>query len=83
MNLEADNIKIFTVPSCGRCQAVKAHLEALGLEYTEICVADNFAGLREMIRRSGSREVPVTVIDDHVVVGCDTVALNKALEPGS
>jgi glutaredoxin len=55
-------IRMFTVPDCGRCQAVKEFLKRRGLDYEEINVAGNFTGLREMIRLSGSRTVPVTAV---------------------
>jgi len=72
-------IKVFTVPNCGRCRAVKALLASRGLGFTEISVEKNFSALREMIRRSGSREVPVTLVDDQFAVGFDRAVLERLL----
>ncbi len=72
-------IKVYTVPACGRCQVVKDHLDRAGLEFQEIDVAGNFAGLREMIRISGSRQVPVTVTGTDFVVGPDLAALTRLI----
>lgn len=73
------DIKIFTVSDCGRCLAIKQRLDALGLPYTEINVSGNMPGLREMIRRSGSRQVPVTLVGEDVVIGPDLARLDAAL----
>ena len=40
----------------------------------------NFANLREMFAKSGSRTVPVIVIGDDVVVGFDRARINELLK---
>jgi len=72
-------IKVFTVPNCGRCRAVKEFLQARGLDFIEVNVEKNFSALREMVRRSGSREVPVTFVGDEFVIGFDRAGLERLL----
>ena len=75
-------IRVFTVPDCGRCRVVMDHLEAKGFEYTRVYVNDNFSALREMVKKTGSRTVPVTFVDENFVVGMDLDALDGILEGG-
>jgi glutaredoxin len=74
-----EDIKVYTVSNCGRCQAVKDFLRAAGEPFTEVVVEGNFSALREMVRLSGSRTVPVTVRDDKIVVGNDPDALRRLI----
>ncbi|MBU2552285.1 MAG: hypothetical protein KKB20_27990 [Proteobacteria bacterium] len=73
-------IRLFTVPGCGKCRALKASIEARGWTCQEVNVAGSFGALREMVRLSGAREVPVAVVGDAVVVGPDVAALDRLLE---
>ena len=66
---EAGEIKVYTVANCGRCQAVKDFLRASGAPFSEVAVEGNFAALREMVRLSRSKTVPVTIRGDMVVIG--------------
>lgn len=67
--MEPDEIKVYTVADCGRCQAVKDFLRAAGAPFSEVVVEGNFAALRKMVRLSRSKTVPVTVRGDMVVIG--------------
>ena len=75
----ADEIKVYTVAQCGRCQAVKDYLMAAGTPFTEVVVEGNFKALRQMVRQSGSRTVPVTVRGDMTVIGYDPDALRRLI----
>jgi len=43
----------------------------MGVQYTEVDVTRDPVAAAEMVRRSGQQGVPVTVVDDQVVVGFD------------
>lgn len=73
-------ITIFTVPSCGKCDSVKDYLKRQGRDYKEINVQGDFAALREMVRKTGSKTVPVTFVDDDYVVGLDLVRLKELMD---
>ena len=71
-------VKIYTTPGCGRCLAVKHFLDERGVAFNEIPVEGNFSGLREMVRLSKSKQVPVTALGDAFVIGFDPEALTLA-----
>ncbi len=58
---------------------MKELLSQRGVKWTEKYVDQDRAAAIEMIRRSGQRGVPVTVIGDHVVVGFDKPRLERIL----
>ena len=72
-------IIVYTTERCPYCAMVKAYLAKKGVEYTAIDVGnpENIEAAKEMIRVSGQRGVPVTVIDGEVIVGFDTAAFNE------
>ena len=76
---ETGEIKVYTVANCGRCQAVKEFLRAAGAPFSEVVVEGNFAALREMVRLSKSKIVPVTVRGDMVVIGYQPDELNRLI----
>ena len=75
--MKPEEIKVYTVVNCGRCQAVKDFFKSAGEPFVEVEVEGNFGALREMVRQSGSRTVPVTVRGDVVVIGYDPEALRR------
>lgn len=70
-------IRLFTVPDCGACAAVRCWLRARGLPFEELSVADNFGNLRRLRRLTDARQVPVCAVGDRVVVGYDPEALEQ------
>jgi len=58
---------------------VKEFLSQRGVKWSEKYVDQDRAAAIEMIRRSGQRGVPVTVIGDNVVVGFDKPRLERIL----
>ncbi len=75
-------VKVFTVPRCGACQAVKEFLQEQGVAFEELNVAGSIANLRQLRRLTAGREVPVTALGDQVVVGYDPAALTALLANG-
>lgn len=75
-------IKLFTVPGCGACEAVRDWLTERGIAFEELSVANNLANLRQLRRLTDARRVPVCVAGEQVVVGYDPAALNRLLPCG-
>ncbi|MBU2101137.1 glutaredoxin family protein [Patescibacteria group bacterium] len=71
---------IYSTPSCVYCKMTKAFLEEKGVEFEEKDVASDEEARKEMIEMSGQMGVPVTVIDDNVVIGFDKGTLEMLLE---
>lgn len=74
-----ETITVYTTERCPYCAMVKAYLSKKGISFTAIDVGkeENIEAAREMIRISGQRGVPVTVIDGDVIIGFDTTRFNE------
>ncbi|HEY7141720.1 MAG TPA: glutaredoxin family protein [Methylomirabilota bacterium] len=57
----------------------KEFLSSKGVAYREVNVAEDLEGQEELVRRTGQLAVPVTVIDDEVVVGFNRPRLVELL----
>ena len=58
---------------------VKNYLTEKGVKYIEYDVASNTIAAQKMIRLTGQRGVPVTVINGEVIIGYDVIKIEKAL----
>lgn len=74
------DIKIYTTPTCPYCMKAKDYFTKKGIKYTEYNVAQDREALREMIKISGGRSVPVIAAGDEVMIGFDQAKLEKILE---
>ncbi len=63
------NVVIYSTPTCPYCHRAKEYLSQKGISYVEYDVAADRSKTQEMIEKSGQMGVPVTIIDDEVVVG--------------
>jgi glutaredoxin 3 len=73
------NVMVYTTPTCAYCHQVKQFLSQRGIKFTEHDVSVDRAAAMEMMQITGQRGVPVTIIDDQVVVGFDRVRLEQLL----
>ncbi|MEN6518231.1 MAG: FAD-dependent oxidoreductase [Methanospirillum sp.] len=69
------NVVVYYTDSCPYCRMVKAFLDRRGVEYRAINVGRDQQAAREMIERSNQYAVPVTTVDDEVIIGFDTKRL--------
>lgn len=72
-------IKIFTTPTWPYCHKLKEFLSEKGITYEESDVARDPQALDEMVKLSGKRAVPITVIDNDVIVGFDQDKIEKRI----
>ena len=72
-------VTVYTTPTCPYCHQVKDFLAQRGMRFIERDVSADGAAAAEMIQRTGQRGVPVTTIDDQVVVGFDRARLEHLL----
>ena len=73
------DVVVYTTPTCPYCNMVKEYLTRRGVLFREYNVTTDPAAAMEMVRRSGQRGVPVTIIGDEVIVGYDPQRLEMAL----
>ena len=71
------NVVVYYTDSCPYCRMVKAFLERRGVAYRAINVGRDQQAAREMIERSDQYGVPVTTVDDEVIIGFDTRRLSE------
>jgi NADH-dependent peroxiredoxin subunit F len=71
------SVTIYTTTLCPYCRMVKAFFDRKGVPYREINVAEDRKAAEEVVRISGQLGVPVTVVDDEVIVGFDAQRLNE------
>ena len=72
-------VVIYSTPTCPWCQKTKEYLSQKGISFTEYDVAADKDKAKEMIEKSKQMGVPVTIIDDQVVIGFDQSQLDKLL----
>jgi len=68
------HVEIYTTPSCPFCVRAKRLLEARGIDYDEIDVADDPALRADLVQRTGRRTVPQIFIDGEPIGGFEELA---------
>ncbi len=72
-------IKVYSVEWCGPCNKVKKYLASKGMDFEVVTVADAKED-RDIVQEiSGQRGVPVTVINEDIIVGFDKAQIDNAL----
>lgn len=84
MNLrEVDDlvqVKIYTIPTCPHCAAVRELLKRNGVEFDDYNVEDDEGRWKEALLKTGGLDiVPVVDIDGQVIFGAFTGELEKKL----
>ncbi len=77
------DVKLFTTPSCPYCNKIKKFFDEKEIEYSEFNVAENKERAEEMVKKSGQRGVPVTLVEndeEEIIVGFDKEKLRKVLD---
>jgi glutaredoxin 3 len=67
-------VEIYTTPSCPFCIRAKRLLDARGIGYVEVDVADDAALRADLIERTGRRTVPQIFIDGQPIGGFEELA---------
>lgn len=72
-------VRVFSTTTCPYCTMLKDFLKENNVEFEDINVAENKEAAKEMIDKSGQMGVPVTEINDEIIVGFDKEAIKKKL----
>ncbi|HEU17157.1 MAG TPA: FAD-binding protein, partial [Methanolinea sp.] len=70
-------VTVYFTQNCPYCRMVKAFLEKHGVDYRAIDVGADRNAANEMVEVSGQSGVPVTIVDDEVVIGFNAQRLNE------
>lgn len=73
-------VKVYTTKTCRYCKDVKNFLDENNIEYQTVDVGDSVSDRKDMIELSGQMGVPVTIINDKVIVGFNKESLKSALD---
>lgn len=73
-------VKVYSINECPWCKKVKAYLNQKGVEFQEVNVEEDEAGLADMIKLSNQRNVPVIEINDDFVIGFDREKIDELLK---
>jgi glutaredoxin-like YruB-family protein len=75
----ANEVIVYTTPTCPWCQALKRYLEERDIPFDEVDVSSNIEAALEMVEKSGQQGVPVVEIDGEIVVGFDRERIDALL----
>lgn len=74
------DVRIYTIPTCGHCAAVKEFLKRRNVEFVEFNVEDDEARWREALSKTGGLDVvPVVDVAGKVIFGTFTSEFERAL----
>lgn len=72
-------VTVYSTPGCKFCKKTKNFLDEHDVEYEEKNVAEDSEALENMVKTSGQKGVPVTVVDDDHIVGFEENKLREML----
>ncbi|MBU3964664.1 glutathione S-transferase N-terminal domain-containing protein [Patescibacteria group bacterium] len=72
-------VKIYSTPSCPYCEILKQFLYEKGVKFEVIDVSDNEEAQNYIFEKTGKMAVPVTEIDDEIVIGFDKQKIMELL----
>ena len=75
----AEQIKVYSTPTCPWCKKTKQFLEDNSISYQNVDVTTDNAGREEMVNKTGQLSVPVVDIDGEISVGYDENWLKNKL----
>lgn len=73
-------IKIYTLPTCPHCLELKEFLQKLKVQFEEVDVSKSAQLAHQLAKRTGQAVVPVTELDDELIVGFDPAKIKDALQ---
>lgn len=72
-------ITVFTTNTCGYCKQLKKYLAFKGADYTEVNLDKHPERRQEVFKLSGAMTVPITMIDNKVIIGYNLSKLSSML----
>jgi len=72
-------ITIYTLPTCPWCAKAREYLTRKKLKVNEKDIVVDDDNRKEMMEKSGQMGVPVIDIDGKIIIGFDTIGIDKTL----
>ena len=70
---------VYVTSTCPWCHRLQDYLTRRGIHYEVVDVGTGPDKIEEVRRISGQMGVPVTVLEDHVIIGFDRDGIDEAL----
>jgi glutaredoxin 3 len=72
-------VKVYSTPTCPWCKKAKQFLDANGIKYQDLNVAEDKAARDEMINTTHQMAVPTIAVDGEYVIGYNENSLKEKL----
>ena len=72
-------IKIYSTPYCSICEALKSWMKENKIEFESIDVSENEEARNKMVEISNQLSVPVSEVNDNVIIGFDLKKFKEIL----
>lgn len=72
-------VTVYSTPTCAFCHALKEYLSHKGVEYTEKDLTKDAEAQKWVLDHTGQLAVPVTDIDNNVIIGFDRPRIEALL----
>jgi glutaredoxin 3 len=72
-------VKVYSTPTCPWCKKAKQFLDANGIKYQDLNVAEDKAARDEMINTTHQMAVPTIAVDGEYVIGYNEKSLKEKL----
>ena len=70
---------VYVTSTCPWCHRLQDYLTRRGIHYEVVDVGTGPDKIEEVRRISGQMGVPVTVLEDHIIIGFDRDGIDEAL----
>jgi glutaredoxin 3 len=72
-------VKVYSTPTCPWCKKAKQFLDANGIKYQDLNVAEDKTARDEMINTTHQMAVPTIAVDGEYVIGYNEKSLKEKL----
>ncbi len=76
---QSSRVVVFSTPTCSWCRKLKTYLKQNQVRFKDVDVSRDANAARDIARRTGQMGVPVTLINNHPIVGFDKAQIDRML----
>jgi glutaredoxin 3 len=72
-------IKVYSTPTCPYCDLLKDYLKDNNVEFEVVDLSQDEKAAQYIMEKTGKMAVPVTEIDEEIIVGFDRAKISQVL----